>query len=124
MFSNPEFLRNVRLNLRPGKMLTTAGIAIMLTLVIAFSLNHLQGVSPEGPRGWGVYLLKSLLWLQALVLAAGGGIACVNAIYREKDQNTFDFQRVTRLSPLELTPGKLSALPASCISCACVLRRW
>ena len=111
MFNNPEFIRNVRLNLRPGKMLTTAGIAIMLTLVIGFSLNHLQGVSPEGPRGWGFYLLKSLFWLQALILAAGGGIACVNAIYREKDQNTFDFQRVTRLSPLELTLGKLFGAP-------------
>jgi hypothetical protein len=111
MFGNPEFIRNVRLNLRPGKMLTTAGIAIMLTLVIGFSLNHLQGVPPEGPRGWGFYLLKSLFWLQGLVLAAGGGIACVNAIYREKDQNTFDFQRITRLSPLELTLGKLFGAP-------------
>lgn len=111
MFNNPEFIRNVRLNLRPGKMFTTAGIAIILTLVIGFSLNHLQGVPPDGPRGWGFYLLKSLFWLQALILAAGGGIACVNAIYREKDQNTFDFQRVTRLSPLELTLGKLFGAP-------------
>jgi hypothetical protein len=111
MFNNPEFLRNVRLNLWPGKMLTTAGIAITLSLVIGFSLNHLQGVSADGPRGWGPYLLRSLLWLQALILAAGGGIACVNAIYREKGQNTFDFQRVTRLSPVELTIGKLFGAP-------------
>src|SRR2546430_11485017 len=30
-------------------------------------------------------------------LAAGGGIACVNSIHREKEQNTFDYQRVTRI---------------------------
>jgi hypothetical protein len=111
MFNNPEFIRNVRLNLGPGKLFSTAGIAIILTFVIGFSLNHIQGPSADGPGGWGFYLLKILFWLQALILAAGGGIACANAIYREKDQNTFDFQRVTRLSPLELTLGKLFGAP-------------
>ena len=45
------------------------------------------------------------------MLAAGGGIACINSIHREKDQNTFDYQRVTRLTPLELTLGKLFGAP-------------
>ena len=111
MFDNPEFVRNVRSSLRPGKMLTTVAISAALSLVIGFSLTHLQGVLAYGPRGWGFYLLRGLFWLQALILAAGGGIACVNAIYKEKDQNTFDFQRVTRLSPLELAVGKLFGAP-------------
>jgi hypothetical protein len=51
------------------------------------------------------------VWLQALMLAAGGGITCVNSIHREKEQNTFDYQRVTRMTPLELTLGKLFGAP-------------
>jgi hypothetical protein len=111
MFNNPEFIRNVRSNLRLGKTLTTVAVAAALSLVIAFSVNHIVAVPAIGPRGWGFLLLRVLFWLQALVLAAGGGIACVNAIYKEKDQNTFDFQRVTRLSPLELALGKLFGAP-------------
>ena len=43
----------------------------------------------------------------ALVLGAGGGIACLNSVFKEKEQNSFDFQRLTRLTPLELALGKL-----------------
>jgi hypothetical protein len=110
IFSNPEFVRNVRAQLSTTKMVTAVIVAAALSLVLAFSLTHISAPA-AGPSGWGFMLLRVLFWLQALVLAAGGGIACVNAIYKEKDQNTFDFQRVTRLSPLELTLGKLFGAP-------------
>jgi len=77
MFNNPEFIRNVRLNLRPGKMLTTRRHAIMLTLVIGFSLNHLQGVSPEGPRGVG--LLSVAQPVLAASVDSGGQAAALPA---------------------------------------------
>src|SRR5271169_5108289 len=110
MFSNPEFVRNVRAQLSTTKMVTAVIVAAALSLVLAFSLTHISAPA-AGPSGWGFMLLRALFWLQALVLAAGGGIACVNAIYKEKDQNTFDYQRVTRLSPLELALGKLFGAP-------------
>jgi hypothetical protein len=40
-----------------------------------------------------------------------GGIACFNSIYSEKEQNTFDYQRITRLTPSELAVGKLFGAP-------------
>jgi len=110
MFNNPEFSRNVRAQLRTGKIVTTIVISGVLSLVVGFAVMHVPAPA-AGPSGWGFILLRGLLWLQALILAAGGGIACVNAIYKEKDQNTFDYQRVTRLSPLELTLGKLFGAP-------------
>jgi hypothetical protein len=110
MLNNPEFIRNVRAQLRPGKAVTTLVIAAVLELVAGFGLLHITAPA-TGPHGWGFMLLRGLFWLQALILAAGGGIACVNAIYKEKDQNTFDYQRVTRLSPLELALGKLFGAP-------------
>ena len=110
MLTNPEFIRNVRAQLRPGKAVTTLVIAAVLEFVAGFGLLHITA-SAAGLTGWGFALLRGLFWIQALILAAGGGIACVNAIYKEKDQNTFDYQRVTRLSPLELALGKLFGAP-------------
>ena len=42
----------------------------------------------------------------------GGAISCWRAVRRERELNTYDFQRITRLSPLELAVGKLFGAPA------------
>ena len=43
----------------------------------------------------------------------GGGIFCLQSVHREKDLNTFDYQRVTRMTSLELALGKLFGAPVS-----------
>lgn len=111
-WSNPEFIRNVRAQLRPARVVATACICAALSMVIGYATSH-QNDRPlaTGPAGWGLQVLEIAFWLQALMLAAGGGIACINSIHREKEQNTFDYQRVTRVSPLELALGKLFGAP-------------
>jgi hypothetical protein len=113
LFSNPEILRNARIQLRPRKLLIAAGICAAISIVLGYvffrSDAHLDINGAVYGSGRG--LLHIILWIQALVLVIGGGIACLHAIQREKDQNTFDFQRLTRLSPLELTLGKLFGAP-------------
>jgi len=112
LWSNPEFLRHVRTQLRPGKVAATAIICGALSIVIGYAGANQNGSQPPtGPNGWGLQVLTTAFWLQALMLAAGGGIACINSIHREKEQNTFDYQRVTRMTPLELTLGKLFGAP-------------
>lgn len=112
LWSNPEFVRNVRSQLRPGKVAATAIICAVISAVTGFSVSHQTGQQPAtGPYGWGLQILEITFWLQALMLAAGGGIACINSIHREKEQNTFDYQRVTRMTPLELALGKLFGAP-------------
>ena len=112
LWSNPEFLRHVRTQLRPGKVAATAIICGALSMVIGYAGANQNGSQPPtGPNGWGLQILTTAFWLQALMLAAGGGIACINSIHREKEQNTFDYQRVTRMTPLELTLGKLFGAP-------------
>ena len=110
VWSNPEFIRNVRAQLRPGRAIATACICALLSIVTgwAFSYNSRLAI---GPYGWGFGVFQIAFWLQAIMVAAGGGIACINSIHREKDQNTFDYQRVTRLTPFELTIGKLFGAP-------------
>ena len=120
-WNNPEFIRNVRAQLRPGKMLATGCIVAAISIALGFAFSH-QGENATGSEGWGRQLFLTAFILQALMLAAGGGIACVNTIYREKDQNTFDFQRVTQLTPLELTIGKLFGAPVfTYFVCLCLM---
>ncbi|HXY26296.1 MAG TPA: hypothetical protein VEI73_16710 [Candidatus Acidoferrum sp.] len=112
IWDNPEFIRNVRAQLRPGKVAATTCICVAISLVIGFAIsNQNRYQAPTGPYGWGIQILQTAFWLQALMLAAGGGIACINSIHREKEQNTFDYQRVTRMTPLELAVGKLFGAP-------------
>ena len=110
LWSNPEFIRNVRAQLRPGKVIATACICAAISIATGFGVSH-QYKSATGPYGWGPVVFQIAVWLQVLMLAAGGGIACINSIHREKEQNTFDFQRVTRMTPLGLTLGKLFGAP-------------
>src|SRR5260370_5376642 len=110
LWSNPEFLRNIRGQLRPGKVIATACICAAISIAVGFAFSS-QSLTVVGPYRWGFALFQVAFWLQALMVAVGGGIACINNIYREKEQNTFDYQRVTRLTPLELTLGKLFGAP-------------
>jgi hypothetical protein len=110
VWDNPEFIRNVRAQLRPGKAIATACICAAISIVTGWAFSYKSNVA-TGPYGWGSEVFQVAFWLQAVMLAAGGGIACINSIHREKDQNTFDYQRVTRLTPLELTLGKLFGAP-------------
>ncbi len=121
LWSNPELIRNVRSQLRPGKVIATACICAAISVATGFAISH-QYKSAAGPYGWGPVVFQVAVWLQVLMLAAGGGIACINSIHREKEQNTFDYQRVTRMTPLELTLGKLFGAPAfSYFVCLCVM---
>lgn len=104
LFSNPEIVRNARIQLRPRKLL----IAAVICAAVSLALGYAYAKSPDGLAGAnGNGLLHVILIIQAVVLVIGGGIACLHAVQREKDQNTFDFQRITRVSPMELTLGKL-----------------
>ncbi len=104
---NPELLRNLRIQLRPRKMIAAAAICAAISLsTIAFYLHGHQAGSTDPD------LLKSVLLMQLLALLVGGGIYCIQSVHTEKDQNTFDYQRLTPMSPLRLAVGKLFGAPA------------
>lgn len=113
LFTNPEIVRNARIQLRPKRMLIAAGICAAIEVALYYAFFHGGVATPDAliVATRGQELLRTILTIQAIVLVVGGGIACLHAIQREKDQDTFDFQRLTRLSPLELTIGKLFGAP-------------
>ena len=108
LLSNPELLRNVRAQLRSRKLAAVAAIFAALSICAAYFFFKADG---GVPRNWAMSLLKITVIAQALVLGAGGSIACLNSIFREKERNTFDFQRVSSLTSFELAIGKLFGAP-------------
>jgi hypothetical protein len=121
IWTNPEVIRYTRAQLRAGKVIATACIAAAISIVMGFALSH-SGHVAWGRNGWAHQLLVVAMGIQALVLAGGGAIACVNSVYREKEQNTFDYQRVTKLTPLELALGKVFGAPVfSYFACLCLM---
>ncbi len=109
MPANPELIRNIRAQLRPDRVVTVAVVCAMLSLAVGYSMAYTHGGLG---RPWGLEFLRVAVAAQAFVLVLGGGLMSLLAIQREKEMNTFDFQRVTRLRPLELALGKLFGAPA------------
>ncbi|HLB89692.1 MAG TPA: hypothetical protein VJK29_18690, partial [Terriglobales bacterium] len=110
--SNPELIRNLRAQLRPGRMVAAAAICAAVSITAGISMFYpYPNTLVFGEKG-GMGLLKLTLFFQVAALVIGGGIYCLQAVHREKELNTFDFQRLTRLTPLELAVGKLFGVPA------------
>ncbi len=106
VLSNPEIIRNFRAQLRPGRMLVIALISAVFSVVMGLAFLNDKHNPAEEMEG-GLYFLWLILGWQVAILALGGALGCGQSIQREKQMNTFDFQRVTRLTPWELTLGKL-----------------
>jgi len=104
MAFNPELFRNTRIQLRPGRMLAAAAICAAVSLTFVAVYRSSGAINPQG-------LLGMIFLIQAAVLVIGGCIYCLQSVQREKDQNTFDFQRITRLTPFELATGKVLGAP-------------
>ncbi|HKV05494.1 MAG TPA: hypothetical protein VJO53_10355 [Candidatus Acidoferrales bacterium] len=110
-FSNPELIRNARIQLRPGRTIAAAVICAAVSITTWASIVHTDiDYSVSGLHGGGA-VFGFILYVQIAVLLIGGGIFCLQAVHREKDLNTFDYQRVTRLTSFELGIGKLFGAP-------------
>jgi hypothetical protein len=105
----PELLRNGRIQLRQGRIVAV----IVICAAVSLSAVAYFFYSPTyAPRSAAIDLVRTMLILQIMVLLIGGGIYCLQSVHREKELNTFDYQRITRLRPIELAVGKLLGAPA------------
>ena len=108
---NPELRRNLRIELSSKRVLTAGIITALFALIVLPSLVTGPVMNRAGSALMTPYLLV-VLWSQRITLMLGGAISCWRAVKRERELNTYDFQRITRLSPLELAVGKLFGAPA------------
>jgi len=111
LFSNPEIIRNARIQLRAGRMIAAAVICAAVSITTWASIVHTDiDFSVNGLHKAGA-VFGFVLNVQIAVLLICGGFYCLQAVHREKELNTFDFQRVTRLTSLEMAIGKLFGAP-------------
>jgi hypothetical protein len=103
-------LRNGRSQLRPGRIVAVIVMcaAVSLSAVAFFFYSPATRPSAEA----ALSLAQTMIILQITILLIGGGIYCLQSVHREKELNTFDYQRITRLRPIELAVGKLLGAPA------------
>ncbi len=107
--NNPELRRNLRIELSSKRLVTATIITTVFALIVLPSLTERR---PAFGSAYITLYLTAILWSQRITLTLGGAISCWRAVRRERELNTFDYQRITRLSPLELAIGKLFGAPA------------
>lgn len=117
-FSNPELLRNTRIQLRPGRLIAAAIICAAISLTVWYSFEF--RADTRTVESDAIEMFKFILQMQVFVLLIGGGIYELLTVHREKELNTFDYQRVTRLSSFELGLENFSARRFSPTSSFCV----
>lgn len=106
----PELLRNGRSQLRRGRILAVVVICAALSFSAVAYFFYSPAATGSGRASFDLF--RTMMIVQIALLLIGGGIYCLQSVHREKELNTFDYQRVTRLRPIELTIGKLLGAPA------------
>ena len=102
---NPEFKRQLWLNWRPSLLAWSLGLSLLvLALPIALS-------SPNGLPGSLSATAIAGLWIATGIY---GSVLAGRSLAEEASQNTWDWQRLSALSPWQMAWGKLigAALPA------------
>ncbi len=111
LFDNPEFVRNARIQLRRGRLIAAVIVCLAISGTIWASIMHADVDVSIGNLHKAAAVFAFTLYAQIAILLIGGGIFVLQSVHREMEHNTFDFQRVTRLSSFELAIGKLFGAP-------------
>ncbi len=111
LFKNPELVRNARIQLRHGRVIAAIIVCLAISGTIWASIMHSDVNFSIANLHKAGAVFAFTLYLQIAILLIGGGIYVLQSVHREMQQNTFDFQRVTRLSAFELAIGKLFGAP-------------
>ena len=135
IWSNPEFVRHRRAELRPVRAITVGAVVLVVCVLLGLACWSFQqqlveglrrGVEYYGTDVWrqrlanaeqnlsrGTWLLfyKWLIGIQGAALTFWTLFSCAQSVSGERDRKTWDFQRVTRLTPAEILIGKLLGEP-------------
>jgi hypothetical protein len=109
---NPELIRHARADLRPARIVGIASLALLACALIALGTwSSVANMQFGRAQSFGETLYAIVASLQFGVLCLWSFFACLQAVARERESKTFDFQRTTSLSAGELMMGKLLGTP-------------
>lgn len=94
---NPEFHRNLWLNFSPFRLIV---MPVLLALV-------LYVFSSQGAGVWQASVFMPAMFCYYIVVFFWGNHAAASASNNDVDKNTWDFQRMSSLTPWDLLIGKL-----------------
>ncbi len=133
--ANPEFVRHRRAELRPVRAITVAAVVLAICVLLgmtcwSYQQNQLagiqSGVQNYGTEAWQqrldnmqrdfarqtwLLLYRWLIGLQGVALTFWALFSCAQSVSGERDRKTWEFQRTTRLTPMEILIGKLLGEP-------------
>lgn len=134
IWSNPEFVRHRRAELRTTRAFTFAAIVLVICLLIwlgcwlarasemaVFYRQSQQFGNPTAARlaqmeqespavVWGTFY-SAVMYAQLAILTFWSLLCCAQSVSGERERKTWDFQRATRLNPQDLLVGKLLGEP-------------
>ncbi|MEW6732089.1 MAG: hypothetical protein AB1489_12245 [Acidobacteriota bacterium] len=126
---NPEFLRNVRIQLPQRRAIFLLGTTISLILIglilLWFSLDFLYSSyywqHHERVQQFGIVSFVILTAAQFILLHVIGTGAAAMSVVQERLRGTLIFQQMTLLSPRSMAIGKLFGSTATCYLIAAVI---
>jgi len=131
---NPEFVRHLRSELRRTRALTMLAIVGIICLLVGLAcwnsqqnrLEEMRRLALQFDGHWNQRLTEMeerslaefwklyygvLIFIQTAVLTFWSLLSCAQSISGERERKTWDFQRTTRLTSVELMLGKLLGEP-------------
>ena len=118
-WSNPEFVRHRRAELRPARAITVAAVVVAMCVLLglacwSFEQNLLESAqirAEDFARVTWLLLYYWLVGLQGIALTFWTLSSCAQSVAGERDQKTWEFQRTTGMTAAELLIGKLMGEP-------------
>lgn len=99
--ATPEFHRNLWIKFSPFKLIAAP---VFLALCAAILFKLLPAPFFGAPEK---HLMNASLWLYFIVVVIWGNHEASNALRDEMQANTWDFQRMSSITPFQLAVGKL-----------------
>jgi len=134
-WTNPEFVRHRRAELRPVRAVTVAVVVLVMCVLLGLACwsyeqnlleNAQRGAETFATQAWQdrldrmqrdfapiIWLLfyRWLVGLQGVALTFWTLFSCAQSVSGERDRKTWDFQRTTRLTSTEILIGKILGEP-------------
>lgn len=115
----PELARYGASELRPRRLLFGAALSLLVggcLFLLTFADAH--------RRDTGKALFTMVIWVQAAVLLGYGTARVASSVMSERQEGTWDLQRLTPLEPANLAVGKLLGAPLFPLFLTATLMPW